>query len=62
MEPILSKLERKDANNSAFSIVNPVDEITSIDMIHKSTLLQPNALAQKSTRITRVVRETTDDD
>lgn len=61
MEPILSKLEKKNASDR-ISAINPVDEITSLDKIYKSTLLQPNIIVEVGTKETRVQRETTDDE
>ena len=61
MEPILSKLEKKYAEINSLGI-DPVDEVTSLDRIYKSTLLQSSIVVEVGTRETRVERETTDDE
>jgi len=61
MEPILSKFESQFDCNVGLG-VRLIDEVTSVDVIHKSTLLRSDALLEMSTRATKVQRETTDDE
>lgn len=62
MEPLLSRLEERNQQTGEDAALNPVEELTTLDRVHKSTLLQPDILPHASTRVTKVRAETVDDD
>jgi len=61
MEPILTILEKKQMTTGQTAQASPVEELTSLDRINKSTLIQPDLVLHGTTRVTQVIRETTDD-
>jgi hypothetical protein len=60
MKPILGELEEKTAINLTTQ-TSPLEELTCLDRIDKSKLIQPGLVLNGTTRVTQVVRETTDD-
>lgn len=61
MEPILSKIEKKNPPVSTARF-NPIDDLTSVDRVPKSRLVQADIITSIGTKRTFVERETTDDD
>lgn len=61
MEPIISLLEKKYHYPESDVCLIPMDDLTSIDLIYKSTLLDANLCIERVTTTTRVLHETTDE-
>jgi hypothetical protein len=61
VEPIISLLEKKNPKTGGDICLNLIDDLTSIDPIHKSTLLDANICIERVTTETKVRHETTDE-
>lgn len=65
IKPLLSVFEQELPRDETASGRDPRGEVTSLDVVYKSTLLDPHALsagAPSISKYTKVLTETTDDE
>lgn len=65
IKPLLSAFERELPGAEAASPRDPRGEVTSLDVVYRSTLLDPHAISGGGdliSKYTKVLTETTDDE